>query len=161
MNVLGSSIRRHIPANGKVAKALTILYVVWLSVTLAIIYNFYKSSNHHSISAKDFWIVWGVSFFGSIIPSLVSVLHEGIYWVPFYAGGKKRRQAYLDKLDERQIQTRRQIFEKSYGILVTLIWFGLFLGRHWYINLNVYGTVPLYLNIFIFVTALPSLVAVW
>jgi len=158
MSKLGNNIRQHIPAGGRIAKTLSVVYFIWLYVFVTAIVNTYSTSTHHGVS----WTILGLSILGSVIPAFISTLHEGIYGVQFYGAGKKRRQAYLDKLDERQLQTRRQIFEKSYAVLATLTLFAVFVGTSSFgNNLSQNGLFALGYNVLMLVIGLPSIVATW
>ena len=82
--------------------------------------------------------------------------------MPFFRGNSKQWQDYLRKMDERQLQARRQIFEKSYTLLATSTFFGAFLGANWLgkgISQNEMFLIGY--NVFMLVISLPTLVAVW
>jgi uncharacterized membrane protein YfcA len=157
MSKLGNRIREKIPSNGRLAKTLTVLYAVWLIIVINIAVNTYSHTNHHPVA----WGLFIVSVIGSFIPALISVLYEGEYAV-FILGSTKASKKQLAKMDERQLQARRQIFERSYAILATLTFLGAFIGSSWFgNNMSQNGVFLIGYNLFIFVISLPSLVAVW
>lgn len=161
MSNFGNTIRARIPANGKIAKSLVIFYIVWLYVIVTVIVNVYGSSKGHRASSETDYIILGVSFLGALVPAFISTLHEGVYGVLLYGGSKKQRQKYLNNLDERQLQTRRKIFETSYAILASLTLLVAFVGVSWLGNLPQDGIIALGYNYLVFVVGLPSMVAVW
>lgn len=157
MSKLGTTIRSHISPNSTLAKALTILYALWLLITFNIIINTYSHMTHQFVS----WLIVGMSIVGSFIPILINVLYDGVYTV-FTYGNSKRRKEYLGTLDERQLQTRREIFEKSYALLTTLIFLATFLGSSWFgNNMSQNGVFSIGYNVFILVVSMPTLIAVW
>ena len=103
MSNLGKNIRQHIPANSKFAKSLTAVYFMWLFVVLTLIINSNKATG----------IILLLSIIGSFIPVFISTLHEGIYGVQFYGGGKKRRQAYLGKMDKDSYKLEGRYLKKA------------------------------------------------
>jgi hypothetical protein len=160
MRKLTDKIRHRIPANSRFAKTLSIIYFVWLAVIIDIIVNTYGNGHHHVSSGKGYFILL-ISLLSWIIPMLIGLLHEGIYTVLYYGGGQRQRQAYLAKLDERQRDTRRRIFEKSYAVIATLALFSV-LGVEWFGNgLPQDGGFYVAINLTIFVISLPSIVATW
>ena len=157
MSKLSSKIREKIPSDGRLAKTLTVLYVVWLLIVINIAVNTYSHTNHHPVA----WGLLIVSVVGSFIPALISVLYEGEYAV-FILGNIKASKKHLAKMDERQLQARRQIFERSYALLATLTFFAAFVGSGWFgNNMSQNGVFLIGYNLFILVISLPSLVAVW
>jgi hypothetical protein len=161
MHELGNTIRKHIPTNGKFAKALTIIYVIWLLVLIIAIVNTYGPTNPHRASANIDWVVTGFSILSLVIPAFISTLQDNAYMVQLYGPRSKKYQTYLQRLDERQLHIRREVFEKSYVIFATLVFLSVFVGSSWFDNLSENGTFAFGYSIFIFVVSLPSLVAIW
>ncbi len=161
MRELGKKIRERVATNGRFAKALTILYVLWFIVLTTVIVHTYGPSRHGSASTSTNWLITGVSILGLVLPAFISILQENIYMVHLYGPRDMKHQAYLKGLDERQLQSRREVFEKSYAILATLVSFFTFVGSHWFFGLSANGTFAFTYSIFILFVSLPSLVAVW
>jgi hypothetical protein len=156
MSSLGKSLKHHISAYGKFTKILTIIYALLLLILFSTIINMYSNNSKHPIS----WILLVLGLGLSYFPVFISFLQNSVYAVAFF--GRKQRKRYLERLDERQLLARQQIFEKSYILLATLILLATFFGVSWFgNNMSQNGAYLLALNVLMFVLALPSLVAVW
>ena len=161
MHKLGNTIHKHIPANGRVAKTLTIIYAVWFYVIVTIAMNVYNPSDkHQSVSLKNTDIILGISILSWCIPAFISTLQDGDYAVFVLGGGKRQRKAYMDKLDERQLQSRQRIFEKSYTLLTTLILLATFIDSD-LLDIRRNGVFLIGFNIVMLTISLPTLVATW
>lgn len=153
MRNVGTVLRKNIASNGAVAKSLSVFYIAWLIGVIDAIVN----TRRHPMT----WELLVLSIIGTMIPAFIGTLFGGVYTVFMY-GNTKRSKQYLGKMDERQLQARRQIFEKSYALLASLALFFAFVGSSWFGNsLSQFGLSLIGYNVFFFIIALPSLVAVW
>jgi len=119
------------------------------------------------------WWGTGLVFLDWVTAIFISNLQSDTYGVyGVFSKVKFKRKKVL--LDERQIQVRRRIFEKSYvclAILVLIMFYALILANSWIsriespslytIHHHIYVVEWLYWNLPLVVVTLPSLVAVW
>ena len=109
MQQFASTLRKKYSGNSPLSKALVAVYVVATISGLRIIY---PSHPHEALGIS-------LTILGFIALFLVNLLQDNNYIVGI---GKQ-----LSRLDERQLQVRRRIFEKSYTLSAAIVSIGLYL----------------------------------
>lgn len=128
-------------ARNPVAKSLALLIIAAILIsTYAAIKSFWYSPLSDSFGDRFVYenIATGVGFAGIVLTIILSALQKDIYWV-----SRKK----TDKLDERQLKERREVFETSYELGVSIIFlavwqFGRTLHNIPAIIGNHHGTIP-------------------
>ncbi|HEX8182674.1 MAG TPA: hypothetical protein VF575_03670 [Candidatus Saccharimonadales bacterium] len=156
---LTAPIHEVFPPNGKLAKTLTIMYILSLIVGIAAIiqsYN-YVFFNERAIALQN------TGRFMGLLQIVLLPLISGIQNDTYRAIRLKKKQ-----LDERQIQVRRRILEKSYAFMTVVSIASLYIvvsSKDWVIQMQLrpFGNdmlwLPFYVSLLFF--ALPPIFAAW
>jgi hypothetical protein len=98
----------------------------------------------------------GLSIGAIAIFAFIATLQDNEYGIQLFLTRNKHRRTFLGKLDERQLATRRRIFEKSYALLASLTFFSAFtLPTIFAQGLSTEGTYIIVFNVAIFVLGQP------
>ena len=145
------------------AKILSIVYLITIFVVLTVVANNFGSTNPHaSHSARNILADAALGIVPLLFPALISIMQSGMYDVLIFGRGNKKRHPIVDQLDERQLDNRRRIFEKSYAVLGAVALFSAFTLPSWFAEgISTNGTFIIAFNIGIFVIGLPAIVATW
>lgn len=168
------NLNKQVLGNGRFAKLLSLLYIVSLILSTIFIILAYGPHGYIGLSTTSLaW--WGSALvlLGWISIVLLGNLQHKNYEV-YGVFSKVTFRHKKPFLDERQLQVRRRIFEKSYiclAVLVLAIFYVLIFAHSWIgritspsiytIHHHIYAVEWIYWNMPLLVVTLPSLVAAW
>ncbi|HUC88311.1 MAG TPA: hypothetical protein VMR95_04140 [Candidatus Binatia bacterium] len=168
------TLNKQVLGNGHFAKLLSILYIVSFIVSTIFIILAYGPHGYLGLSTTALaWWGTGLILLGWISIILLGNLQHKNYEVyGVFSKVTFRRKKPL--LDERQLQVRRRIFEKSYiclAVLTLVTVYTLFFAYSWIgrvaspslytLHHHIYAIEWVYWNVPLLVVSLPSLVAAW
>lgn len=141
--------------NKNVAKVMSLLFII---ASIFALYVYYRSTLVQYEQSITNW--QGASMLLMLLASVSLSASEGdVYWAT---------KSVTKKLDERQLQVRRRVLEKSYRTLIVIIPVMIIFSGEWVLSSLANNTLPSrgapglpLLDLILFLYALPCAVAAW